>query len=84
LNETVASDVLATPPLVAVLSDACHHLHVITWAVEVLVASARFHCGEFLDDVRPAVLRALSDEDPFGSSHKPNVIGASEHVDTKR
>jgi hypothetical protein len=36
---------MAAPPGVAVLSDACHDLHAVAWALEVLMASAAFHCS---------------------------------------
>ena len=47
---------VAAPPLVAVLSKAGHHLHVIPGAVEVLMASAGPHYAQFVNDVRPSFL----------------------------
>jgi hypothetical protein len=60
LNRTpclgVDSVPMAIPPLVAVLSKARHHLHVIPGAVEVLMASPGAHGAQFFNDVRPSFL----------------------------
>jgi hypothetical protein len=39
-------DFSTIPPPIAVLSDARHHLHFVSGAVEVLMAGASFHCGQ--------------------------------------
>jgi hypothetical protein len=36
---STASAAMTAPPGVAVLSDACHDLHVVAWALEILMAS---------------------------------------------
>jgi hypothetical protein len=47
---------MTIPPIIAVLSDARHDLHVISWADEVLVASTSLQCSQEFDDIRPSVL----------------------------
>lgn len=44
------------PPIIAVLSDARHDLHIISWAIEVLVTSTSLQWSQEFDDIRPSVL----------------------------
>jgi hypothetical protein len=63
------------PPFFAVLPDARHYLHVITWTVEVLMARAGVHGLQFFDDLSLSFLCTLPHELCSVSSDQPYISG---------